>query len=105
MLMRALDRLEEILIGTLIAAATTLIFVAVLHRYTLSGAISLAQWGKANGMDWLFQSGRAVFMQLQRTNRDRGFGEAPVRKAGIGIAFAPFLTRGGNTIRMEFRHD
>ena len=68
MLMRALDRLEEILIGTLIAAATVLIFVAVVHRYTLSGAISLAQWGKANGMDWLFQSGRAVFMQLKQIN-------------------------------------
>ena len=30
---RALDRLEEWLIATLIAAATALIFVAVLHRY------------------------------------------------------------------------
>ena len=68
MLMRALDRLEEILIGTLIAAATTLIFVAVVHRYTLSGSISLAQWGKANGMDWLFQAGRSVFMTLKQIN-------------------------------------
>ena len=68
MLMRALDRLEEILIATLIAAATAVIFVAVVHRYTLSGAISLAQWGKANGVDWLFQSGRAVFMYLKTIN-------------------------------------
>lgn len=31
--LRILDRLEEILITSLIAAATTIIFVAVLHRY------------------------------------------------------------------------
>ena len=68
MFMRALDRLEEILIALLIAAATTIIFVAVVHRYTLTGAINLAQWGKANGMDWLFQSGRAVFMFLKGVN-------------------------------------
>ncbi len=33
MLLRALDRLEEILIATLMAAATLIIFVAVMHRY------------------------------------------------------------------------
>ena len=33
MLLRILDRLEEILVASLIAAATLLIFVAVLHRY------------------------------------------------------------------------
>src|SRR5213079_3460458 len=32
-LLRILDRLEEVLIATLMAAATLLIFVAVLHRY------------------------------------------------------------------------
>jgi C4-dicarboxylate transporter DctQ subunit len=31
--MRLLDRLEEVLITTLMAAATLLIFVAVVHRY------------------------------------------------------------------------
>jgi C4-dicarboxylate transporter DctQ subunit len=33
MFLRILDRLEEILIATLIATATLLIFVAVVHRY------------------------------------------------------------------------
>ena len=33
MLLRILDRLEEILIATLIAAATVIIFIAVVHRY------------------------------------------------------------------------
>src|SRR5262249_8638032 len=40
MLLRILDRLEETLIATLIAVATLLIFVAVLHRY-LSGIPAL----------------------------------------------------------------
>ena len=32
--LRILDRLEEILIATLIAAATVVIFIAVAHRYS-----------------------------------------------------------------------
>jgi C4-dicarboxylate transporter DctQ subunit len=35
MLLRILDRLEEILIASLIAAATLIIFVAVVHRYAV----------------------------------------------------------------------
>ena len=35
MFLRILDRLEEILIATLIAVATVVIFVAVVHRYAV----------------------------------------------------------------------
>src|SRR5881397_4402419 len=35
MLLRILDRLEEILIATLMALATTIIFAAVMHRYLI----------------------------------------------------------------------
>ena len=35
MFLRILDRLEEILIATLMAAATLIIFVAVMHRYLI----------------------------------------------------------------------
>ena len=41
MLLRVLDRLEEILIASLMAAATVLIFVAVVHRYS-------------SGVPWLY---------------------------------------------------
>jgi len=41
---RALDHLEEWLIATLIGAATALIFVAVLHRYSTGASIDLAKW-------------------------------------------------------------
>ena len=60
-----LDNLEEIIIATLMGMATLLIFVAVAQRYSMSGAISLANWGKAHGMDWLFQAGRSAFQFLK----------------------------------------
>ncbi len=47
---RALDHLEEWLIATLIAAATLLIFVAVLHRYGTGVSINLSKWADAHGI-------------------------------------------------------
>ncbi len=35
MFLKILDRLEEILIATLMALATTIIFIAVMHRYLI----------------------------------------------------------------------
>lgn len=67
-MLRLLDRLEEILIATLMAAATLVIFVAVVHRYGITVSIGLAQWGKSVGMDWLFTAGRSVFMALRQIN-------------------------------------
>ncbi len=67
-MLRILDRLEEILIALLIGAATVLIFVAVLHRYGMTGAVNFAKWGRAHEMDWAFQSGRAVFNVLKQIN-------------------------------------
>jgi len=48
--LRALDHLEEWIIGSLMAAATTLIFVAVLHRYGTGASIDLAKWLIAHHM-------------------------------------------------------
>jgi C4-dicarboxylate transporter, DctQ subunit len=66
--LKILDRLEEILIATLIAAATLIIFVAVVHRYGTTASIQLAQWGKSIGQPWLFDGGRAVFSFLRGIN-------------------------------------
>ena len=60
-----LDRLEEIIIGTLIGAATLLIFVAVVQRYGLSGAIGLMNWAKAAGMDGLATFAKSSFLFLK----------------------------------------
>jgi C4-dicarboxylate transporter DctQ subunit len=63
-----LDRLEEILIGTLIAVATIIIFIAVCHRYGLTMAIDLFRWAQGNEIAWLAQGGRAVFDFLRDIN-------------------------------------
>src|ERR1700748_390656 len=48
--LRVLDHLEEWLIAILIAAATGLIFVAVVHRYGTGLSIDLSKWAAARGI-------------------------------------------------------
>jgi C4-dicarboxylate transporter, DctM subunit len=50
---RALDHLEEWIIATLIAAATALIFFAVVHRYGTGVSIDLSKWLAARGIPLL----------------------------------------------------
>jgi C4-dicarboxylate transporter, DctM subunit len=50
---RALDHLEEWLIATLIAAATVLIFLAVVHRYGTGLSIDLSKWATAHDLTLL----------------------------------------------------
>jgi len=47
---RALDHLEEWLIATMIAAATALIFAAVVHRYGTGVSINLSKWLDVRGV-------------------------------------------------------
>ncbi|MDN5004231.1 TRAP transporter large permease subunit [Bradyrhizobium sp. WYCCWR 12677] len=61
MLNQALNHLEEWLIATLIAAATGLIFIAVVHRYGAGESINLSRWAAAHGMTWLASASMAVF--------------------------------------------
>jgi TRAP-type C4-dicarboxylate transport system permease small subunit len=63
-ILRLLDRIEEILIGALIAAATALIFVAVVQRYGLSNSAALMGWAKAHGIDWLAAVAKWLFLTL-----------------------------------------
>ena len=66
--MRLLDRLEEILISFLIAAATAIIFLAVLHRYSIGWAASLISWGRANESATAFELGKSIFGVLRNIN-------------------------------------
>jgi C4-dicarboxylate transporter DctM subunit len=59
-----LDHFEEWLIGTLVAAATLLVFVAVVHRYGTSSSIDLAKWLEAHGAAFLAPPLRAIFRWL-----------------------------------------
>jgi len=63
-LSRALDHLEEWLIAGLIAAATGLIFVAVLHRYGTGLSIDLSRWAAAHGLTLLAAALKAIFVWL-----------------------------------------
>ncbi len=66
--MRALDRLEEILIATLIAAATTLIFVAVVQRYTLGLTADLLKYARGHEMEGLAAFARSAYGTLKSLN-------------------------------------
>lgn len=61
---QALNHLEEWLIATLIAAATGLIFIAVMHRYGAGESIVLSRWATAHGMTWLATLSMTVFTFL-----------------------------------------
>ena len=64
MVLRVLDRLEEWIIATLIAAATVLIFLAVLHRYSTGLSIDTAKWLIAHGMPALAVPFSGIFKLL-----------------------------------------
>ena len=61
---RALDHLEEWLIATLIAAATALIFVAVLHRYGTGVSIDLSKWAAARGLPVVPEILKTIYLWL-----------------------------------------
>jgi C4-dicarboxylate transporter, DctM subunit len=61
---RALDHLEEWLIATLIAAATALIFAAVLHRYGTGLSIDASKWLAARGVPILPEILKNIYLWL-----------------------------------------
>ncbi|MDE2378548.1 MAG: TRAP transporter large permease subunit [Bradyrhizobium sp.] len=61
---RVLDHLEEWLIATLIAAATALIFFAVVHRYGTGLSIDVARWASARGLTFIAVPANAAFTWL-----------------------------------------
>jgi len=65
---RILDRLEEWIIATLIAAATIITCVAVVHRYGASNSASLATWAKVHGLPWLDIAAEWVYRFLTSIN-------------------------------------
>lgn len=59
-----LDHIEEIVIATLIGAATLLIFVAVTQRYGLSGVASVYRWSRAEDIPWLTSFSKSLFFAI-----------------------------------------
>jgi C4-dicarboxylate transporter DctQ subunit len=62
--LRWLDHLEEIVIAALLAAATAVIFVAIVQRYGLSGVASLFRWSRAEGIGWLTDATRSLYFSI-----------------------------------------
>jgi TRAP-type C4-dicarboxylate transport system permease small subunit len=65
---RVLDRLEEWIICVLMAAATCITFVAVVHRYGASNSVVLATWANAHGLTWLGDAADGVYLSLTSIN-------------------------------------
>ena len=63
-MLRILDRLEEVLIAFLIAAATIVIFVAVVHRYSLGFTASMITRGEAWGLPVVSNGALAAYKWL-----------------------------------------
>src|SRR5262252_5860836 len=61
-LLRVLDHLEEWLIAVLIAAATGLIFIAVIHRYGTGLSIDVSKWAAARGIPVLPQLFKSIYL-------------------------------------------
>ncbi|MFZ1680893.1 MAG: TRAP transporter small permease [Rhizobiaceae bacterium] len=66
--MRWLDRLEEIIIASLIGLATLIIFVAVVHRYSISGAAGLIGYGRTHDSPAILDLGKSIFGVLREIN-------------------------------------
>jgi TRAP-type C4-dicarboxylate transport system permease small subunit len=61
---RILNRLEEIIIVSLIAMATAITFVAVVHRYGASNSASLARWAGVHNLPFLKYTANWVYTGL-----------------------------------------
>lgn len=64
MFLRILDRFEEILISFLMASAVILIFVTVVHRFSIGFAAEMVIYGRTNGIEWLQSYARSAFRTI-----------------------------------------
>jgi len=68
MLLRILDRFEEVVVSILMAMAVILIFVAVCHRYSIGAAADIIGWARANDYPALGGYARSTFRFLASIN-------------------------------------
>jgi C4-dicarboxylate transporter DctQ subunit len=88
MRMKLLDRLEEVLIGTLMAAATLLIFVAVVHRYAAGWPIPVVQ-DYLLGLNLAWAQELCIFMFVWMAK----FGAAYGVRTGIHVGVDVLINR------------
>ncbi len=96
-LLRVLDHLEEWLIATLMAAATLIIFVAVLHRYASSLPVPLLQDGLLRlNTSWAQELTIYLFVWMAK------FGAAYGVRTGIHVGVDVLVNRLGEGQRRGF---
>jgi nicotinate-nucleotide adenylyltransferase len=93
-LLKVLDRLEEIIVATLIGAATIVIFVSVVHRYAAGWAIPGVQdWLLRQNMSWAQEACIYMFIWMAK------FGAAYGVRTGIHVGVDVFI----NTLKPKIR--
>ncbi|MEW9897698.1 TRAP transporter small permease [Chitinivorax sp. PXF-14] len=85
--MKFLDHLEEWLIGTLMGAATLLIFVAVVHRYLSSMNTPLQDWLLTTNLSWAQELCIYMFVWMAK------FGAAYGVRTGIHVGVDVLINR------------
>jgi len=89
-MLRILDRLEEILIATLIGAATLLIFVAVVHRYAF-GVPFLFPYMQEIHLSWAQEL--CIYMFVWMAKFGAAYGVRTGIHVGVDVAIARVDTR------------
>jgi C4-dicarboxylate transporter DctQ subunit len=97
LLMKALDRLEEIIVATLIGAATVIIFLSVVHRYASGWAIPGVQdWLLGLHFGWAQEACIYMFVWMAK------FGAAYGVRTGIHVGVDVLINRLNEDLRAKF---
>jgi C4-dicarboxylate transporter DctQ subunit len=94
-LLKVLDRLEEILIASLMASATLIIFVAVVHRYS-SGIPVIQDYTLGINMGWAQELCIYLFIWMAK------FGAAYGVRTGIHVGVDVLINRLSVPVRAKF---
>ena len=96
LILRALDRLEESLIASLMGGATGLIFIAVVHRYAAALPIPVAQdWLLRINLSWAQELCIYMFIWMAK------FGAAYGVRTGIHVGVDVLINRLPDRIRAK----
>ena len=97
MLLKFIDRLEELIISFLIAAATLIIFVAVLHRYASGWSVpGLQDWLLSLNLGWAQELCIILFVWMAK------FGAAYGVRTGIHVGVDVLINRMSSPLRARF---
>jgi C4-dicarboxylate transporter DctM subunit len=90
-----LDHLEEWLIATLIAGATLIIFVAVLHRYSAGLSADLARWATAHEYTGLADAAQelCIFMFVWMAKFGAAYGVRTGIHVGVDVVLNQLAER------------